>query len=497
MIDSTDPSVHRQRERRLIEHVQSVLDDDRLRIDTTRGRRPVRIAMRSVVRADRAVELKRLMAEMGKPDRQLEGQMPVGETLEVTLQKRAWFILRQPIGRLKVVCVSPQRELLAGSPIKPMNTREVTKVLSEIPPPLHHVPQTIAVLSTSGFTLEAHELAARSADRTVILVEPNDAGGFSVTGPAEVKPLVDLLDPEGESQKRNRIRSAIEESKLEMLSGGVVADRLANKCQLPVQMVEAELKSYARENAGLAARRLDGRIVLFREGSAPTAAGASSAGSAGGSNMAFLDKIRSLFSRKGETEKKIAFLSERRAALAQQRDRGYEDLGTFEQQENKLREEFKAASGMLTKKRIASQLLQIRKDSERRHQLLAVLNQQVNVVNTHLHNLELVQQGQVAKLPDSEELTADAVAAEEMLAQLEADNELASSVSATSGAGSLNAEEQAIFEELERDAKGPAEAAPAPARAATPPLVTPPMREQTRAPASPAKTPQRNEPELG
>ncbi len=35
--------------------------------------------------------------------------------------------------------------------------------------------------------------------------------------------------------------------------------------------------------------------------------------------------------------------------------------------------------------------------------MLGVISQQVNVVNTHLHSLELVKQGQSSKMPDSEE----------------------------------------------------------------------------------------------
>jgi hypothetical protein len=160
---------------------------------------------------------------------------------------------------------------------------------------------------------------------------------------------------------------------------------------------------------------------------------------------------------KGETAKKVEFLSERRAALSVQRDRSYEDMGALEQQEAGLRQQFKDATGAITKRRITSQLLQLRKDLERRQQLLAVLNQQINVVSTHLHNLELVQQGRSAQLPDAEEMTADAVKAEEMLAELEASNELAGTAGNMATAG-MTAEEQALFEELERDA-GHAEAA--------------------------------------
>jgi len=233
--------------------------------------------------------------------------------------------------------------------------------------------------------------------------------------------------------------------------------------------------------------------------------------------MPMIDRIRSLFARRGETEKKIAFLSERRAALSQQRDRSYEEMGALEQQEAGLRQQFKDATGAITKRRITSQLLQLRKDLDRRQQLLAVLNQQINVVSTHLHNLELVQQGRSAQLPDAEEMTADAVKAEEMLADLEANNELAGSTGDLAHAG-MTDEERALFDELEREAGGGAEPAErtnkitldtveqdedeAPAAPATP---APPVNQASRlerAVASPPpeptrKEPRRSEPEAG
>ena len=166
--------------------------------------------------------------------------------------------------------------------------------------------------------------------------------------------------------------------------------------------------------------------------------------------MPMIDKIRALFSRRGETEKKIAFLSERRAALGQQRDRAYEEIATLETKDAELKDQFKNAGADLIKRRITSQLLQLRKDMERRQQLLTVLNQQINVVSTHLHNLELVQQGNTAKLPDSEEMASDAAAAEEMLATLQESSEMAESVGGVASSG-LSEEEQALYEELEKE----------------------------------------------
>jgi hypothetical protein len=322
--------------------------------------------------------------------------------------------------------------------------------------------------------------------------------------------LVDLFDPEADQDKRRRIRAEIEAMKTDLLTSGIAGDKIAMKTQLPLQVIEAEVKSYAKEHPGLAAKRLDGRMVLFREGATPTigsfspgsSSSASALSAAGGSGMPLIDRIRSLFGRKGETEKKIAFLSERRAALSQQRDRAYEEITSLEGKDNELREQFKQARAPLTKRRITSQLVQLRKDIERRQQMIGVLNQQVNVVSTHLHNLELAQQGQAANLPDSEEIAADAAAAEEMLAQLQADNELADSVSGVSTAtAGMTEEEQALFEELEREAGGAVASSPkgeldhAESPDAAPPSAgrnEPPSRAQGT--SSPSK---RAEPEAG
>jgi hypothetical protein len=484
---TNDPSIHRQRQDEFIEHVRPLLEDPRLRIDTTAGRRAVTTFYRDVNFSDHAVDLKRLMSEMGKPDRELEARMPFGREMEVLLSRRSLFFFKKPVGRLRIVCVSPDRALLAGQSPQPLAPADVNKILSQIPPPLPGVPATLVLMSTSGFTMQTHELTERTAGRTLILVEPNASGGWSVHGPPQTQALTELFDPEQEQQKRRRIAEAIEAASLDLSGSGVAADKLASTTHLSLQMIEGELKAFAKAHPGLAARRLDGRMVLFREGSIPPSAakGAALPGN-GGSDMPLIDRIRSLFSRKGENEKKIAFLSERRTLLSQQRDRAYEEITALETQDVELRDQFKAARTPLTKKRLTSQLLQLRKEMERRQQMLSVFNQQINVVGTHLHNIELVQQGQHAQLPDGEELASDAAAAEEMLAELEAGNELAGSLSTGTLAG-LTAEEQALYEELEKESAPPAPAevssgAPAPAAA-------------QRAPASPAPPQRIREPE--
>jgi hypothetical protein len=452
MTSTSDPSLHRQRERRLIEHVQRLLEDDRLRIDTAKGAKSVVTLVRDVSQFDGGVELKRLMSDMGLPDRELQNRMPVGEGLEVTLSQKRWLVFKKVVGRLRLVCTSPTKQLLRGEQPDPMDIGDVSKLLASQPPSLGGVPQTILVMSTSGFTIDAHEVADRRADRTVILIEPNEAGGWRVHGPTQMKALTDLLDPERDEEKRHRVREHLEANRHELSGSGLAADRIAAKLELTPQFVEAELKSYAKSHAGLQAKRLDGRMVLFRDGA--TVEVSANAAESGGVSMPLIDRIKSLFARKGEEEKKISFLAERRTALSQQRDRAYEEMSTLEQQEETLKRTFREASAQITKKRVTTQMLQLRKDLERRHQLIGVLNQQINVVSTHLHNLELVKQGTSAQLPDADEMTADAVKAEEMLAELEATNELAGT-SAPSSVTGMTSEEQALFDELEAESKTP------------------------------------------
>ncbi|HEV7300531.1 MAG TPA: hypothetical protein VGN72_14290 [Tepidisphaeraceae bacterium] len=479
----------------MIDHVTRLLDDDRLRIDTVRGRRAITEFVKDVKQGDRGTDVKRTMTDLDKPDRTLQSQMPLGESIDVVVSQKKWGFIKTPMGRLHVVCVSPTRDLVAGGSPAPMSRGDVTKVLSSVPPAPAGVPSTVVIVATGGVALEAHEMADRGADRTVIIAEPNDAGGWSVAGPVETKALVDLFDPEPDDEKRRRIVAEIEAPSADLGGAGVATDRLAGRLQLPLPFVESALKAYAKSHSGLTAKRLDGRLVLFREGSvAPSASSSSSSSTtAGGSGMPLIDKMKALFARKGETEKKIAFLAERRAALSQQRDRAYDEIHAVEGKESALRAEFKTAPSEAAKRRVTSHMLQLRKELDRRQQMLSVFNQQIDVVSTHLHNLELLQQGQTAKLPDTDEITTDAARAEEMLAELQASTEAAAGASSTI-AGGLSSEEQALFEELERESAEPPAAAPAIDRevmSTMPKTPDQPPAEQSRQPAK------RSEPEAG
>lgn len=200
--------------------------------------------------------------------------------------------------------------------------------------------------------------------------------------------------------------------------------------------------------------------------------------------MNMIDRIRQMFSGEGDEAAKINLLAERRAALSQRRDRIYEDIAKFEQKEADLFEQGKKATSSVPKRRLAAQLNQVRKDVARQNTVAAMLNQQINVLSTDIHNLTLIQQGTMAKLPDTTELTENAVKAEEMLETLKADVDMVATLETEMEASLTSDEELAILREFEGEQE-PAAESTAPAASTAPPRV---------ADAPPAVSPDPNPP---
>jgi len=167
-----------------------------------------------------------------------------------------------------------------------------------------------------------------------------------------------------------------------------------------------------------------------------------------GMTKTILNHIRQLFSKEGAESEKINLLAERRTGLSQRCDRIYDDIGQLEKQEAKLFEEGKAATSNIPRRRIAAQLNQIRKNIARQNATTSVLNKQIDVISSDIHNLTLIQQGQMAQLPETSELTVNAVRAEEMLEELQSDADMVGSLD-VGVEESISDEELAIMEEFE------------------------------------------------
>ena len=485
MSDSSDPTYHRDAEKQFISHVRALLQDDRFTVDTKRGRHPVASLFPTVSEGEdgvaRGEKLKRMMLELGVADRSMQGKMPIGERVEVTLKKQSFWMFKKVVGELVVTCVSPARAILKGQAGKPLDAADVNAFLAQLKQSAGgpDIPTTVVLMSTSGFTPDARALASDTSKRTLLTVEPNESGGWTVAGPAQAAQLVDLLDPEEEQSKRHRVRDFVDANKFDMMNGGIVSEKIAARTQLPLQIVEAELKSYAEQSPGLAAKRIDGRFMLFREGSMFST-------DPGGSNMPFWEKVSGVFKRNESTDKKIARLSTERASLTVQREHAYDEIATVEKKETELAKSFKESTA-LAQRRIATEISQLRKDIERRQQILGAIDKKINIINTGIHTLELQNQLSPEKLKSLENIAEGAEEVETGMAELQQLDEEANSLSGV-GASAVPDDVQAILDEL----KGKTETAPEPAR-------TVKAQKTTDRPAVETATPdtqrRRNEPE--
>ena len=206
--------------------------------------------------------------------------------------------------------------------------------------------------------------------------------------------------------------------------------------------------------------------------------------------MPFWEKVSGIFKHEESTDKKIGRLTQERASLSIQREKAYEEIAAVEKKESDLTKSFKDATA-LTQKRIATEISQLRKDIERRQQILSAVDKKINVINTGIHTLELQQQVSPEKLKQLESVVTGSEEVEAGLASLQQLDEDANT-SAGIGASDIPDDVQAILDELKGKTVEPA--------ATEKPVITsiPAATNSDRFKSEPAaKERRRNEPEAG
>lgn len=414
------------------------------------------------VRHDESDRLRALMAENRNYDRELLKSLPANRRMELHGFERRFIFGKRRTGIAVASVLSPLSHYAAKDrgEAPPIGLGELIdhtrKLVTE-----SGVPYIIGVCSPTGFTEEAREAKLDKDNVSVVLIEPDGRGGWRTTGAGDdVDPrLIEIFDPEGAKEKVERVRRLVEENSADLLTGGVAASSLARKANLPVELVRQGFEGVAASDPELRLAKKDGDFLLYR--GAPVQ-------SRERKSMNVIDRIKQLLAGDADDGEKINVLAERRAALAQRRDRIYEDIGKLEKKEAELLEQGKAAKSSVPRRRLAAQLAQMRKDIARQNTTAAMLNQQINIISTDIHNLTLIQQGRMASLPDSAELTEHAVAAEEMLETLKADAELVGGLENDMEETLASEEELAILREFEADDARPVAAEP----------LAPPVRER-------------------
>jgi len=440
-------------------------------------------------RQDEADRLRATMAKSGIFDREMLKALPANRRVSLHGYEKSWLFWKKPTGVAIASTLSPLSHYVdpKGGDAPPIGLGEladhVRKLVTQ-----PDVPHLIGVCSPSGFAPEAYDSKLDLPHVTLILIEPDSTGGWKVTPTADSVDhrILELFDPEDQSEKIDRARQMIEECSADLLGGGLTASVLARKANLPEHLVRRAFDQVAAADPELHANRSDGECYLYRGAPASTLEK---------KPMNVVDRIKQLFAKEGDEATKINMLSERRAALARRRERIYEDISKLEKREAQLLEEGKAAKSQVPRRRIAAQLGQLRKDIGRQNTTAAMLNQQINIISTDIHNLTLIQQGEMAQLPDTEELTENAVKAEELLETLAADSEMVEGLETGMQDAVTSEEELAILREFEAT---PAVSEPpsqiARAESAPAPEAEPPSTEQA---APQSKTREGADPEAG
>ncbi len=414
---------------------------------------------------DESDKLRALLAANRITDRNKLKELPANRRVSLHGFERRWFWGKRRTGVAIASVFSPLEHFAAksdGAP--PIGVADLTAHVRQLAGD-HKVPHIIGVCSPSGFTDEARSTKLEIPGVTVILVEPDGRGGWRTTAAGEsVDPrLLRIFDPESAKQKVERVRRIVEERSADMLTGGVSTSTVARAANLPEEVIRQGFEQLAASDSELRIARHDGEMIMYRGAAVPVGLEKK--------RMNVMDRIRRLFSSEGDEAEKINLLAERRAALTQRRDRIYDDIVKLEGKEAELFEQGKAATSMVPRRRLAAQLAQLRKDIVRQNTTAAMLNQQINIISTDIHNLTLIQQGQIARLPDTQELTEHAVAAEEMLESLNADAEMVGTLETGMDIKLANADEQAILKEFEAfdQQRTPSAAPPTPIRQPTTP----------------------------
>ena len=399
--------------------------------------------------------LRAMLARRHKTDRALLKQLPTNRRIALHGYERRWWLGKRRTGVAIASVLTPLEHFAAGAqePMPPTGLGDLVDHVRRLTGE-GKLPQVIGVCSPSGFSGEVRDAQIDLPNVTLVLVEPRKGGGWQVTGKKEglSEQVLALFDPEDANQKLARVRKEIERRGADLLVGGIDASSIADRLGVPEALVTQALRQVARDDPELRVTESDGRLLLYRGAATSKQEKAS---------MNVVDRIRALFAREGGEAEKINLLAERRAGLAQRRDRIYEDIGKLEEKEAKLLEQGRGGASPIAKRRLAGQLAQLRKDIRRQNTTTNMLNSQINILSTNIHNLTLIQQGQMAQLPDTEELTETAVQAEEMLESLQADAEMVGGLETGLDEVMTGDEELEILKEFEApEAEAPSKAAP-------------------------------------
>lgn len=409
------------------------------------------------------------------------------ETLAGTRSQQMLFkkrilggLFSKPVSRVRVRVVAPVEPLLKNEAPGPVGREQVLDALARYDIlPRKYKPSGVILASATGFTAEAKSLAEGAGKPTLILMGGREDGGWDVTMPPVVRKTTwaKLFELESQDERLRRLLYHLDQNANQVDSRGFPMAELAEKLGLSAVETESLVRQACRTEPRLMTVTHEGRTHICRTPFAEE-----------GNTMSIWSRIRKLLRLRPTTAERVRELTAQRVQIEQQRFELDQKVNVLEADERQLIQQGAAAASDAERKQVAGKLMRTRRELRRHRAQTQLFTQQIDIIGTHIHHLTLAEQGKRLELPKAEDLTREAAQAEQVMAEVAANADLAASIEVTGETPMMAEEEAAIFEEFKQVAASQAAASPAATPEAAAPEA-PPAAESAPAKAREAPTP--------
>lgn len=413
-------------------------------------------------------------------DRDALERLPGTSCVEMRFQKRMMGgLFDHTIARVRVRVLGDVDAYLDGKGAQPVGREQVLDALAyyEVMARKDR-PTAVVFASPTGFTPEARALVARENPYSLILMGGREDGGWDVELPPPVKktPWAKLFELETQDERLRRLLYHLKENALLVESRGMSVTELAQKAGLTTTETEARLRQAARQQPQLMLVNHEGTLLVCKTPLLEE-----------GSNMSLWSRVRRLLRMKPTAAERVRIMTATRVRLEQQRGDVDSKLQAYEGQERGAIEEGVKAGSDAEKKQIAHRLMRVRRDLKLTRAQANTLTQQIDILNTQIHNMTLAEQGRRVEMPRAEDLTAAAAEAEGVLAELSANADLARSIEVGGATPMMAEEEAAILEEFKQISESRVGTKPDAAKAAAAAGSSPVRESPSRVPPVPER----------
>ena len=434
-------------------------------------------------------------AELGRLevyDRDIIDRLAGTRSMQMLFRKRMLGgLFRVTVSRVRARVVAPVEPLLKNVSPGPVGREQVLDALAPYELlPSRERPTGVILASATGFSDEAKALVEGRGQPAIVLVGAREDGGWDVTMPAVVRksPWARLLELETQDQRLRRLLHHLDQHAELVDSRGLALDVLAEKLGLSQAETERLVHQACRADRRLMTVTHDGRTHICRTPLAEE-----------GDTMSIWNRIRKLLRLKPTTAERVRELTAQKVQIEQRRFDIDQRVSALEADERQLIQQGAAAASDAERKQVAGRLMRLRRELRRQRAQAQLLTQQIDIIGTHIHHLTLAEEGRRLELPTAEDLTREAAQAEQVMAEVAANADLAASIEVTGETPLMAEEEAAIFEEFRQVAASqagvrPKEAAPAPRAPAT---EAPPRAAESTAPSATREKGEAAGPEAG